>query len=37
MGLLLELLVVDLAVYDVLVGWHLVTDHEFCAVEVGTD
>lgn len=28
---------VDLAVYDVFVGWHLVADHEFCAVEVGTD
>lgn len=37
MGLFLELLMVDLAIYDVFVGWHLVADHEFCAVEVGTD
>lgn len=28
---------VDLAVYDVFVVWHFVADHEFGAVEVGTD
>ena len=37
MGLFLYLFVIDLAVYDVLVAWHLVADHEFGAVETVAD